>query len=267
MTDGERIIVRKLHLEGMGSRKIAQSTGLSENTVKSFLRRKSSFLEEKVPEEVPELSASQEIHIPAPEISRVEAETDQEPAVSQEIHTPALENCREEAAADLEIADNHEMPVSVPEICREDTVTDMDPSASKEIPAEEPEIGQEETVAEQESATQVIPFTVTEIIQEETAVSGEQENRESGSVGFCLQCGTPITQLSGRKQRRFCSAKCRKKYWRHHPELSKSKSDHICPACGRAFSICGNTPQKYCSRECYLSSRGRGNFRIPGGAL
>ena len=30
---------------------------------------------------------------------------------------------------------------------------------------------------------------------------------------FCLQCGRAVSQTPGRKQKKFCSNKCRSRYW------------------------------------------------------
>ena len=37
-------------------------------------------------------------------------------------------------------------------------------------------------------------------------------------VAHCLFCGAQIEQTSGRKEKRFCSDKCRSQWWNAHPE-------------------------------------------------
>lgn len=35
---------------------------------------------------------------------------------------------------------------------------------------------------------------------------------------LCNQCGAPLKQIAGKKQKRFCSNKCRMAWWNSHPE-------------------------------------------------
>ena len=81
--------------------------------------------------------------------------------------------------------------------------------------------------------------------------------RNSGSVRFCLQCGTEIKQEQHRKTKKFCSDRCRMIWWREHSSLLRtpSKQTFICPVCHEAFSAYSSTKQKYCSRLCYARSR------------
>ena len=40
---------------------------------------------------------------------------------------------------------------------------------------------------------------------------------ESGDGGhFCLNCGVPVSQTPGRKEKKFCSDVCRNKWWNSH---------------------------------------------------
>ncbi len=81
--------------------------------------------------------------------------------------------------------------------------------------------------------------------------------RNSGSVRFCLQCGTEIKQEQHRKTKKFCSDRCRMLWWREHSSLLRtpSKQTFICPVCHEAFAAYSSTKQKYCSRLCYARSR------------
>lgn len=83
------------------------------------------------------------------------------------------------------------------------------------------------------------------------------EKRNSGSVRFCLQCGTEIKQEQHRKTKKFCSDRCRMIWWREHSSLLRtpSKQTYICPVCHEAFAAYSSTKQKYCSRLCYARSR------------
>lgn len=74
---------------------------------------------------------------------------------------------------------------------------------------------------------------------------------------FCLGCGVPVTQKSGRKLKKFCSDRCRNKWWNARLDQVKRKAvyDFTCPTCGEAFSAYGNANRKYCSHECYIEDR------------
>ena len=73
----------------------------------------------------------------------------------------------------------------------------------------------------------------------------------------CLQCNTPLEQTPGHRQKRFCSTKCRNRWWQAHLDLMKRKTmkSWICQYCGREFQQYGNRPRKFCSQGCYLAHR------------
>lgn len=83
-------------------------------------------------------------------------------------------------------------------------------------------------------------------------------SKRDGSV--CEQCGKPIVQNPGRKQKRFCCDACRNKWWNSHLELVKRKAIYhfICPNCKKEFTVYGDKHRKFCSHECYISYRFRG---------
>lgn len=76
----------------------------------------------------------------------------------------------------------------------------------------------------------------------------------------CKECGGVLVQAEGRKTRVFCSAACRKKWWKEHPEMLHKKAvyTHICAGCGREFTAYGNSGRKYCSHACYIKDRFQG---------
>ena len=56
--------------------------------------------------------------------------------------------------------------------------------------------------------------------------------REEGRVAlvdgtFCHQCGIPIQQTVGRKQKQYCSDKCRMTWWNAHPKCQFSENGLI----------------------------------------
>ena len=72
----------------------------------------------------------------------------------------------------------------------------------------------------------------------------------------CLCCGKAVRQIPTRKEKKFCSDKCRMKWWNSHPEMIKRKNlaQLVCEYCGSDFES-KNPAQKYCSRDCYALVR------------
>lgn len=73
----------------------------------------------------------------------------------------------------------------------------------------------------------------------------------------CLSCGTKIIQTEGKKQKKFCSDKCRNKWWNSHLERVNRKADYefVCLHCKKPFTAYGNANRKYCSHQCYIANR------------
>lgn len=74
---------------------------------------------------------------------------------------------------------------------------------------------------------------------------------------FCKQCGAKVKQIPRRKLKKFCSDKCRMKWWNGHPEKLHRKSGQsiVCPICENVFFAYVSANRKYCSRECYGKSK------------
>ena len=74
-----------------------------------------------------------------------------------------------------------------------------------------------------------------------------------GTGSRCKECGAALVQAEGMKTKVFCSAQCRKKWWKEHPEMLDKKAlyTHTCAGCGRKFTAYGNSRRKYCSHACY----------------
>ncbi len=83
------------------------------------------------------------------------------------------------------------------------------------------------------------------------------EDIEQGKA--CLLCGKPIVQKFGVRPRKYCSDKCRRDWWKAHPEQIKKKETSlytlICKKCGEEFISYGNKKRKYCSHNCYIKDR------------
>lgn len=72
----------------------------------------------------------------------------------------------------------------------------------------------------------------------------------------CAYCGAPIVQPEHRKQKRFCSDKCRMRWWNQNRAqiATGSKLEKTCPVCHTAF-FCYDKGRKYCSHSCYVQAR------------
>ena len=73
----------------------------------------------------------------------------------------------------------------------------------------------------------------------------------------CKRCGQPLINTPGHRQKTFCSAACRQKYWRENSDLINHISfvTLTCPACGEPFSDYKGHHRKYCSHACYIGYR------------
>ena len=101
-------------------------------------------------------------------------------------------------------------------------------------------------------------------ISENTVKSFCRRNKLTGQVKqeklaehFCFYCGTAVTQNPGRKEKKFCSNKCRMKWWNSHPEQVNRKAvyEFTCVHCEKPFTAYGNANRKYCSQECYIADK------------
>ena len=81
----------------------------------------------------------------------------------------------------------------------------------------------------------------------------DMQNREHR----CLCCGAPVIQHAGRKEKKFCSDKCRNEWWNSHLDKVDRRAirEVTCANCGRTFSVYGRAERKYCSHACYIQHR------------
>lgn len=82
-------------------------------------------------------------------------------------------------------------------------------------------------------------------------------------VTYCGMCGVKLKQSKGHRQKKFCSEKCRRNYWRIHKDeiLRNPNIKTECECCHKEFMTYKSKPRKYCSTNCYLQTRygGHGN--------
>ena len=109
--------------------------------------------------------------------------------------------------------------------------------------------------------------TVKSYLRKNAPVAVEQEtpviSPESAVVissdiqPVCRQCGKPVAQNPGRKEKKFCSDHCRNLWWNAHLSEVKRKAmyEYVCPNCGKPFYAYGNRKRKYCSHDCYVADR------------
>ena len=73
----------------------------------------------------------------------------------------------------------------------------------------------------------------------------------------CLECGKSVLSTPQKKEKKFCSDKCRMKWWNSHKDLVKKKAIYkfVCKHCGCEFESYGNKNRKYCSRRCFANAR------------
>ena len=86
-------------------------------------------------------------------------------------------------------------------------------------------------------------------------VKNLQERAECS--GICLCCGKEMQQAGTGRPRKFCSEKCRRQWWKAHPEEGSHKSlcTKKCECCGTEFSFYRSRKPKYCSYDCYIKAR------------
>jgi len=84
-----------------------------------------------------------------------------------------------------------------------------------------------------------------------------REQMQNGCV--CIFCGNVINQHSPGRPKKFCTDKCRREWWKLHPESVNKKDTAVyhltCSHCGKAFDSYGNKKRKYCSHNCYIKDR------------
>ena len=90
-----------------------------------------------------------------------------------------------------------------------------------------------------------------------TVKSYLRRHPDMGCTHFCPQCGKPVMQAEGRKEKKFCSDKCRNKWWNAHLDKVDRRAirEVTCAGCGKTFSVYGQAARKYCSHACYIRHR------------
>jgi endogenous inhibitor of DNA gyrase (YacG/DUF329 family) len=100
--------------------------------------------------------------------------------------------------------------------------------------------------------------TVKSFCQRNNMPTGASELiRTSYIHNFCRLCFNEIMHVEGRKQKKFCSDKCRAIWWVINADKLNKKAmyNFICARCGTKFEAYGNKTRKFCSHNCYIEAR------------
>ena len=83
------------------------------------------------------------------------------------------------------------------------------------------------------------------------------DDENNTSEHLCLCCGKEVKQNPGRKEKKFCSDRCRNTWWNRNLDKVNRKANYkiICACCKKEFISYGNASRKYCSHECYVEDR------------
>jgi len=73
----------------------------------------------------------------------------------------------------------------------------------------------------------------------------------------CPMCNQPLEHLPQKKQKRFCSDKCRLAWWAKNPDSLNRRAiyNFECLQCKKPFTAYGNAKRKFCSRACSSAAR------------
>ena len=75
----------------------------------------------------------------------------------------------------------------------------------------------------------------------------------------CPYCGGMIHKGVRGRPKRFCSEKCRRAWWKAHPEAVRTDTaahaEKECLRCGKSFISYERSNRKYCCHDCYIKDR------------
>ena len=84
-------------------------------------------------------------------------------------------------------------------------------------------------------------------------------SKQNEIVEYCRFCGRKLSFTAGKKQKKYCSDKCRMSYWREHQcEMHSIRIVKVeCSVCHKEFNAYETKKRKYCCWDCYLDARQR----------
>lgn len=85
----------------------------------------------------------------------------------------------------------------------------------------------------------------------------KRNKAENPLIGTCKECGAQIKSTKGKKKKKFCSDRCRMRWWNAHRDSVKHRNSSVvkCRLCGAEFITFGSSKRVYCSHECYVRDR------------
>jgi len=74
-------------------------------------------------------------------------------------------------------------------------------------------------------------------------------------VQYCGSCGALVIQTPKKRHKRFCSDRCRYRWWNRSRGAQAGKgAAHTCACCG-AHYLSYHGSSKYCGHPCYIAQR------------
>ena len=84
---------------------------------------------------------------------------------------------------------------------------------------------------------------------------GEAVKINHDEMAICPNCGKALEQPMRGRPKKFCSDKCRLRWWNDNFSSHRLGMKTTCAECGRSFMSSPSSKRKYCSHECYIKSR------------
>lgn len=92
-------------------------------------------------------------------------------------------------------------------------------------------------------------------------VMAKSKEHITGERLTCAECGTALVSFDNKREKRFCSDKCRHSYWNKRRfekhEKTKTQITAVCRCCGKPFYSYKSEKRIFCSAKCYMDYRFR----------
>lgn len=112
------------------------------------------------------------------------------------------------------------------------------------------------TFAEISALLGIPTSTLKSCMKRENKVEKRTVETGQGETAVCRQCGQVLRLHSGNRMKRFCSERCRQRWWRaNRGAVTQKASVAQCAHCGKLFKNGGNPKRRYCCQRCYFRHR------------
>lgn len=112
------------------------------------------------------------------------------------------------------------------------------------------------TFAEISALLGIPTSTLKSCLKRENKAEKCEVETKQGKTAVCRQCGKPLHLHSGNRMKRFCSERCRQRWWRaHRGTVTRRASVSSCAHCGKPFKNGGDPKRRYCCQRCYFQHR------------